>query len=380
MEAKKINYKKLSEIEHTISGIIKYFNGYPKKLNSKDFNQLILETSELQLLQKELNLTNADLKYCLVKGTVPYPKYCVVCGKQVHIKEHDLMKGYPSTCCRECSFKDPERNKKILALNLDPENIKRKVAKTKQTCLKKYGVASAFQVKEIKDKIVKTNIEKYGAANPFASDIIKEKIKATNLERYGVEQVLANKEIKAKAEQAMIDKYGVKNIFHNVDFIKSRLLEKYGVENIMKLPSIVKTLEENILKKYGVANISELNETKLQKLKTHCHTIYTLIVKRCKEEFEDKITPLFSEEDYFNLRRSDKYKYASTNLMWKCNVCGEVFEDYYANGEIPICPKCNPGVKRGLQNEILNYIQNIYKGNIVTEDRSIINPLTSNRD
>lgn len=161
MRATKVNHAKLAKIEHTIKGVIEYFAGFPKRINILDFHQLILEIPELQVSQKELNLTDLDIKYCLVKGTIPYPKYCVVCGEQVHINEHDIMKGYPNTCCKECSFKDPERNKKILTANLDPENIKRKVAKARQTCLKKYGVTSAFQVKEIKDKIAKTNIEKY---------------------------------------------------------------------------------------------------------------------------------------------------------------------------------------------------------------------------
>jgi hypothetical protein len=56
-----------------------------------------------------------------------------------------------------------------------------------ETCLKKYGVKSAKQCKEVNEKAKKTCLEKYGVENPNQSKEIRDKVKKTCLEKYGVE-------------------------------------------------------------------------------------------------------------------------------------------------------------------------------------------------
>ena len=55
--------------------------------------------------------------------------------------------------------------------------------KTKQTCLKKYGVEHTFQIPEVKEKIKQTNLKRYGVEYVGQSEIIKEKIYNTQKEK-----------------------------------------------------------------------------------------------------------------------------------------------------------------------------------------------------
>lgn len=86
-----------------------------------------------------------------------------------------LESDNPKLACKHCTYKKSSENN-----------------------LKKYGVKSPTQTKEIMDKIKQSNILKYGVENPFQSELIKEKIKNTNLERYGVENPMQNEEISSK--------------------------------------------------------------------------------------------------------------------------------------------------------------------------------------
>jgi len=59
--------------------------------------------------------------------------------------------------------------------------------KTKQTCLKKYGVEHPLQNPQIREKVKKTCLEKYGVECSSQAEEVKEKARQTCLERYGVE-------------------------------------------------------------------------------------------------------------------------------------------------------------------------------------------------
>ena len=77
-----------------------------------------------------------------------------------------------------------------------------------------------------------------------------------------------------------------------------------------------------------------------------------------------------------NVKRGDRIKY-----KFRCNTCGEIFEDTFPCGyEYPItCPNCHP-LESGetttsrIEKEMLAYIQTIYTGKIETNTREIISP------
>jgi hypothetical protein len=114
----------------------------------------------------------------------------------------------------------------------DP-GIKRDV---KNTCLRKYGVESVCQNKEIREKQTislkktilkrkneilslraKTLKEKYGedVTNSFQLSCVKEKMRETNLKNRGCEYISQDENIKMKKKEASLKKYGVENPSQN---------------------------------------------------------------------------------------------------------------------------------------------------------------------
>ena len=208
-------------------------------------------------------------------------------------------------------------------LSLSDEEKNSRLEKIKQANLKKYGVEYVFQSSLIKEKIANTNLEKYGVTNPAKNLDIKNKIKQTNLLKYGYTTSAKNEDVKAKK-------------------LKTNL-ERYGVNNPSKNQLIAKKIS-------------------LSKMKIG----YDNILKRC--EYQDNIViPLFTKEEYEGGFYDKIYK-------WKCNECGNEFEHYYNNGLIPICRQCHPKQFGEMQNQLLDYIESNYSGDIVVNDRKIIYP------
>ena len=138
------------------------------------------------------------------------------------------------------------------------------VQKQKESNLKKYGVASTFQIKEIQEKIAQTCLKKYGnssvcsvggvktqeklASHPLSDEEktqIREKREKTSLERYGVKNYNQTEECKAKIKKTNLERYGVENPMQNKEIqqrLKQSLLDQYGVDNSMKLPATKRKL------------------------------------------------------------------------------------------------------------------------------------------
>ena len=101
---------------------------------------------------------------------------CVVCGNPTKFKS--ITCGFFRTCCINCATKDPLRNEK-----------------SKQTCVKKYGVENPSQAESIKKKKEETCLKNYGVKSGLCN---RDKIIATNIERYGVENPSQAESIKKK--------------------------------------------------------------------------------------------------------------------------------------------------------------------------------------
>jgi hypothetical protein len=124
--------------------------------------------------------------------------------------------------------------------------------KSKDTCLKKYGVKYVLQVKEIKDKCDKTIKEKYGVDNISQLDKIKEKKYNTCQLNHGVNISFESDKIKSKIKNTFIQKYGVDNPFKSESIketIKNNNLIKYGVENPQQIPEIAEKSHKNAYKR-----------------------------------------------------------------------------------------------------------------------------------
>lgn len=175
----------------------------------------------------------------------------------------------------------------------------------------------------VKEKRKQTNLERYGVENPFQSKIKKDKIKQTNLERYGTNNPAQSKIIKDKIKQTNLERY-------SVSFV--------GQINLSKLKT----------------NINRNNTFIKKKLPIRFQKIYE----------QEKVTPLFSINDYSNVK--EKYK-------WKCEICSYEFESDLNNGKVVKCPLCKP--KSQPQFEVYEFItQELKIENVIYDDRIQIKP------
>jgi len=81
--------------------------------------------------------------------------------------------------------------------------------KMQDVMIKKYGVNSAYSLKETKEKVKQTNLIKYGVEHPLQLEQYQIKRKNTNKRKYGYENPCSNPEIYNKKKKTCIEKYGV---------------------------------------------------------------------------------------------------------------------------------------------------------------------------
>jgi len=156
---------------------------------------------------------------------------------------------------------------------------------TKESNLKKYGVESSFQRKDVKEKTIQTNRERHGVDYPSQSKEIREKSRKKYQETLGVDNPFMQNWVKEKAKKAnqteevierrkktCEEKYGVDNPFKNKEIqkqIKQTLINKYGVDNPLKNDSIKEKVKQTCKEKYGVESPIQNKEIKEKIEKTN---------------------------------------------------------------------------------------------------------------
>ncbi len=221
----------------------------------------------------------------------------------------------------------------------DPIKLKHRNEKTKQTCLKKYGVEHPFQVDEIlekakqtmikrygvdcamkldefKEKVQKTYrsnhtkeysktkqtcLKKYGAESPMQTDEVKEKLKVNNLRKHGVEYTFQRDDVKETRKQTLIKKYGVDNPLSVDEFCekaKRTNLERYGVENPTQCKATMEKRTQTCLKKYGVEHASQLAVVKRKVHETMKRNgIYANKISKPEKRVVDILKSHFGDND-----------------------------------------------------------------------------------
>lgn len=114
-------------------------------------------------------------------------------------------------------------------------------AKTKDTCLSKYGKENPSQVDIFKEKRKKTHIEKFGVENAFQAEACKNKSRQTNLKKYGTEYASQNKEVKNKTQATCLKRFGVACPSKSEQVkqkSKKTCLERYGCEYSLSCPEV----------------------------------------------------------------------------------------------------------------------------------------------
>ncbi|MCK9416078.1 hypothetical protein M0Q97_05395 [Candidatus Dojkabacteria bacterium] len=245
------------------------------------------------------------------------------CNNTVKFKNSTI--GYYTYCCNKC-------------IGSDPDIIKEKELKS----LEKYGTKTPAQSNIIKSKMIETNIKKYGHNSPLQNEAINKKSKETLYKNYGVDNPLKSNIIREKMKQTNI--------------------KLYGVENVKSLKEIQEKIKNTNLKRYDYEHAMQNSDIKQKTL----NTLKTTILK--------KFLNYYPEYKIINLDL-DKKEYTM--------ICehGHVFKISYTllsgrrTSGTTICTICNPIDKAisGKELQLLNFIKENYSGEIIENDRKILN-------
>ena len=234
-----------------------------------------------------------------------------------------------------------------------PKSSKRKKVCSDE-CLDLYLKSSVRNEKRMQS-LIKTNLEKYGVESTFSLQNVIEKSKKTRVDKYGTEYYNNNK----LAKITKLEKYGTLDFS---DQAKKTKMEKYGKLNFNEKANKTK------LEKYGTLDFSDQAiKTKLKKYKSLSVQALKWGYKKLKEKYKNNVEFLFGENEYDGSIGYKKYTF-------RCIKCTNIFLDHMCNGMAPHCTICNPIENNisSLEKEILNYIKTIYHGNVIENDREIL--------
>ena len=181
---------------------------------SRSFSGKKYEYLRIELLKLTFFLDHKDKLskriYCLIHNIVKQPK--CKCGE--YLKTWTWENGYKYECAK-CALQNPKRTDKI-----------------KNTCLKKYGVTTNLQTKEVSEKRLITQ-----KTTEYSNTLKKIWSQKSN-------EDISNRQ--QKIEETNVKKYGAKNVFSKDSILfktvqinsKLAIKEKYGVDNIQQIPEI----------------------------------------------------------------------------------------------------------------------------------------------
>lgn len=261
--------------------------------------------------------------YMFLNNIKSFPK-CEVCGNIITKDVNSIKDGFIKTCSAKCKKQlvSSKLNNFIKSLSYED---KQKINKTReQTCLQLYGKKTNLQTEDFLKKSKNTCLEKYGTDLYMKSSQFKEKSKQTIKQKYNVDNVFQAEEIKNKIIKTNIKKYGTKCAAQN------------------------STIKEKIIKNVSLAKREKSFN----------------IILNCKYD-----EPCF-DIDFYKKNYSKKFLF-----QFKCKKCGNTFKSYQVDGNHSRCPKCFKKTSSQYESEIVDFIQSIYNGQIITNTKSIIKPL-----
>lgn len=282
---------------------------------------ITINSSNKKRLEKALNINLEvgrtiliDYKYLSKGSHVNVDVICDVCGKEKTVKYYSLCSnGYlEKYLCSSC--------------------------KRKKTLKDKYNVDNVFQLEKIKEKTKKTIKNKYDCEYITQNEKIKEKIKETNNKKYGTEWGLSNEKIRNK--------------------INNTVKDRYGVNNVSQLESVKYKKEQTHFNNYGVLYNSQLDNFKENINKRN-------VIKLSKK---------------YNIEIKDS---SGDKFIIYCDKCKKNYEihkkAFYTryNCKSILCTHCNPinsFFNSGQEIQLRQFIEEIYRGEIIFNSRKIIHP------
>lgn len=150
----------------------------------------------------------------------------------------------------------------------------RHLAKEKTNIIK-YGSASPFSCKGVKDKIKKTNLEKYGVEVAAKSELVKNNTKANNRKKYGVDYPHQLPESRERFRKLTVDRGQAYTLdgkttpqwAEELNISNSALIQRihrYGFEKAITIESGVSSIEQDIASILSEATIEFETQYKVE--------------------------------------------------------------------------------------------------------------------
>ena len=139
--------------------------------------------------------------------------------------------------------------------------------------------------------------------------------------------------------------------------------ERYGVDNVFQSQDIKNKMKETKLDRY---DDPEYRGREKSIVKVNRNTYENLA------RFKHICTPEFTIDEFDGCGYDKFYK-------WKCVACGNIFSDWYKNGEKPRCTNCFKliGGNSGVEDELFDFVNGLFNRSIdiVKGTKKIIPPL-----
>lgn len=260
---------------------------------------------------------------------------CDTCGK-IFAKNISPVKA-PSYffCCNRCAQKHESTVAKTKATKLknhgDPNY--NNMEKTRETCMKHYGVECSWQAEEVKQKSKQSIREHFGVDHHMRSDEVKEGMKARYKAKHGVEHAFQDPNVQAK--------------------IHAKNQKNYGVDYPMQSKKLHKIMHEHS----ALTQTTNFFNNKLSK--------------------DPQYEALFTLDEWLKYGRSDN----SHEYLWKCKKCGKTFKSRIMWGAATYvrCYDCFPVMKdtSNFEKDVASFVRSLGKYEVLNhtyKTKQVISP------
>ena len=253
----------------------------------------------------------------------------------------------------------------------------------RETCLLKYGVDNPKKSKEILDREKENIKEKWNGHHYMCDEKIQEKFNKTMIENWGVEWPQQSEKISEKSKESFNNNPNNKEmIINRTNKILSKSSEEKQIILDKKIEAIIENWDsvENLYKHIS----KKVREKSFVNFGVDHHLSHPDIIKKRVDSYCKNITNKIKSKLPNNIIYIDRKSNGNNSdniIKLKCLECDNEFNinrQYLVNRlkiENNICLICNPILsgKSNMELELLNSIEENYKYEILTNNKSIIN-------
>jgi hypothetical protein len=255
----------------------------------------------------------------------------------------------------------------------------------KETSIENWGVDNPRKSEEIKDKTSKTILEKYNGKHYMYNETIRDKFKSTMMENHGVEWAQQNVDIKNKSIETWNNNPNKEEIINNRSKIligksekEKQLINNKKIETLSFLYGTydnflnyrLECIKNSSILKYGVKHHlsnTEINSKRIESYKRQS-------AEKIRQSLPDNYQYI---SHFYNKNKTGiQYEILHTSCDNKSIYNTGIFKNRIINKD-ELCLNCNPILsgKSGKELDLLNFIKENYLGEIITNTKSVINPL-----